>query len=74
VVFGDINDGAAEELVKAHEGLKFVHCDVAKYEDIYGLFKAAQQEYGRVDHAVSCAGIFEQVCLHEVLVSRDSKC
>ena len=34
-------------------------CDVTKYDDIYNLFKTAYDKYGRVDHAVSSAGIFE---------------
>jgi len=38
----------------------FVECDVTKYDDIYKLFRTAYDKYGRIDHAVSCAGIFEQ--------------
>lgn len=60
IVFGDINTSAGEELAKQNESVTFVHCDVTKYEDIYELFKAAHDRYGRVDHAVSSAGIFEQ--------------
>ncbi|KAK4554210.1 hypothetical protein LTR86_008738 [Recurvomyces mirabilis] len=40
--------------------MEFVHCDVTKYEDIYGLFVKARELHRRIDHAVSCAGIFEQ--------------
>ena len=40
--------------------ISFVKCDVTKYDDLYALFKTAHDKYGRVDHAVACAGIFEQ--------------
>lgn len=63
VVFGDVNEDAGSALIKAHDGLKFVHCDVSKYSDIYNVFRVAQDQYGRVDHAISCAGVFEQVPL-----------
>lgn len=33
---------------------------MTKYEDIYALFQKAYEISGRVDHAISCAGIFEQ--------------
>lgn len=59
VVLGDINKEAAGNLCKEHPGLSFVQCDVSEYDDIYRLFKVAFDQYGRVDHAVSCAGIFE---------------
>ena len=59
VVLGDINKEAADALCKDYSGLSFVHCDVSKYDDIYNLFKTAHEEHGRIDHAVSCAGIFE---------------
>ena len=55
-----MNNAAATELVKQHPGVEFVSCDVAKHGDIYELFKSAHDRYGRVDHAISCAGIFEQ--------------
>lgn len=32
---------------------------MTKYNDIYNLFKKAHDKHGRVDHAISCAGIFE---------------
>lgn len=38
----------------------FLPCDVTAYSDIYALFKSARDTYGRVDHAVPCAGILEQ--------------
>lgn len=57
---GDINLEAAEKLSREHDGITSIRCDVTKYEDIYALFKAAFDQHGRVDHAVSCAGIFER--------------
>lgn len=60
VVVGDINSNAAEALSKEYPGVSHVKCDVTKYEDVYQLFKTAFDKHGRVDHAVSCAGIYEQ--------------
>ncbi|KAK5163803.1 uncharacterized protein LTR77_010477 [Saxophila tyrrhenica] len=58
VVIGDVNKQAAEQLCQQHEGVSFAQCDVTKYDDIYDLFKTALEKHGRVDHAVSSAGIF----------------
>ena len=33
---------------------------MSKYSDIYNLFKKAFDQHGTIDHAISCAGIFEQ--------------
>lgn len=57
VVFGDVNATAAHEVGSA---ATFVQCDVTKYDEIYELFKTTHDRFGRVDHAISCAGIFEQ--------------
>jgi len=57
VVFGDINAAGAQE--SSASGI-FVECNVTKYDDIYQLFRKAYGQFGRVDHAISCAGIFEQ--------------
>lgn len=54
--FGDINAAAAEDLTKEVPSSSFVQCDVTKYNDIYNLFKEAQDKHGRIDHAISCAG------------------
>lgn len=59
VFLGDINTEAAEKLSKECPGVHFVRCDVTKYEDIYNLFKTAYDKAGRIDHAISCAGIYE---------------
>lgn len=67
VVFGDVKikeaEGLVEELRSSSTSggeVEFVHCDVTRYEDIYRLFRSAYDKYGRVDHAISCAGILEQ--------------
>lgn len=59
VVIGDINDEAAEKLASEYAAVSFVRCDVTKYGDIYNLFKTAYDKHGHIDHAVSCAGIYE---------------
>lgn len=58
VVIGDINAEAAEALCKECPGSTFVKTDVTHYDEIYNLFKKAHDKYGRIDHAVCCAGIF----------------
>jgi NAD(P)-dependent dehydrogenase (short-subunit alcohol dehydrogenase family) len=66
VVFGDIAAQPADSLVSslnASSGtgeVSFVHCDVTNYDDIYNLVKAAYDKYGRIDHVLACAGIFEK--------------
>jgi len=62
-VFGDLNRQAAEELLKslsAPSTITFLPTDVTKYADNIALFKTALKKYGRVDHAIACAGIIEQ--------------
>lgn len=39
--------------------IKFVKTDVANYASVLGLFKAAWTDYGRIDHAISNAGLVE---------------
>jgi NAD(P)-dependent dehydrogenase (short-subunit alcohol dehydrogenase family) len=58
VIIGDVNVEAAEALCKECPGTTFVRTDVTKYDEIYNLFKKAYDDYGRVDSAVCCAGIF----------------
>lgn len=33
---------------------------MTKHDDLYRLFKKAHEKHGHIDHAISCAGIFEQ--------------
>ncbi|KXT02627.1 hypothetical protein AC579_5450 [Pseudocercospora musae] len=72
VVFGDINVATAELLAKELDSVTFFRCDVVKYDDLYNLFKAAHDQYGRVDHAISCAGIFEQGNWYDPKLTIDS--
>lgn len=65
VVFGDIATESAESLVASlnlshPRSTTFLQCDVRTYSDIYNLFRAAHSKYGRVDHAIASAGVFEQ--------------
>lgn len=70
VVFGDNATSAGETLMRSLHpsarssgttgSVEFVYCNVAEYEDNYELFKTAYDRYGRVDHAIACAGITEQ--------------
>ncbi|MCJ1400544.1 hypothetical protein MMC11_003750 [Xylographa trunciseda] len=62
VVFGDMDTKNGELLVeniKSQEVL-FMKTDVSKYEDNLALFKTAHEKFGKVDHAMSIAGIVEQ--------------
>ena len=75
VVLGDINVDAGEALIEhlyqrsprptpgspssSVERISLVLCDVCSYGHIYGLFRTAHDRYGRVDHAVFCAGIID---------------
>jgi len=58
VVFGDINTDV-ETAREPSTSVTFVKCDVTKYDDLYQLFKQAHDKHGHIDHAISCAGIFE---------------
>lgn len=64
VFFGDVLDDPAQaletELQSSTTTVKFVHCDVTSYADNLALFDAAYQAFGRVDHAISNAGLGEQ--------------
>lgn len=57
---GDINDSAANKLCSAFLTVVYQYCDVTKDSDIYSLFHEAFERHGHIDHAISCAGIFEQ--------------
>ena len=55
---------AGESLAKAYSSGSnapvFVQIDASKYEDNVRLFRTALDQFGRVDHAVACAGIIER--------------
>lgn len=64
VFFGDVLDGPAQALEKELNSsstiVKFVHCDVTSHADNLALFDAAYKTCGRIDHAISNAGLGEQ--------------
>ncbi|KAK4997409.1 hypothetical protein LTR66_003180 [Elasticomyces elasticus] len=58
VVFGDTAAEAGQALSSSlGDHAMFVSTDVTDYAANVTLFKTAFQKYGKVDHAVSCAGI-----------------
>ncbi|KAJ9132075.1 putative 3-hydroxyacyl-CoA dehydrogenase [Pleurostoma richardsiae] len=67
ILFGDIDAAAGEKLVAdltssapASTGtLEFLRVDVRRYEDNLALFDVAYTRHGRVDHALSLAGVTE---------------
>ncbi|KAK4449804.1 hypothetical protein QBC34DRAFT_462370 [Podospora aff. communis PSN243] len=62
VVFGDLADAPAADLISSLQGTgtaNFVHTDVTSYPDQLALFEDALARHGRVDAAVSCAGVLE---------------
>ncbi|EEA23722.1 hypothetical protein TMatcc_006798 [Talaromyces marneffei ATCC 18224] len=67
VVFGDIDAVASTELVESLKSITtqgngtvlFQQVDVRSYEDNLHLFQAAFDQHGRVDHALSIAGVTE---------------
>jgi len=62
VVFGDMDTKNGELLVEdiKSQEVHFMKTDASKYEDNLALFKTAYQKFGKVDHAMSIAGIVEQ--------------
>lgn len=64
VFFGDVLDEPARALEKELDLpsaiVKFVHCDVTSHADNLALFDAAYNACGRIDHAISNAGLGEQ--------------
>ena len=62
VVFGDMDTKNGELLVEdiRSQEVLFMKTDASKYEDNIALFKTAYEKFGKVDHAMSIAGIVEQ--------------
>ncbi|PPJ50279.1 hypothetical protein CBER1_04887 [Cercospora berteroae] len=58
VVFGDRDQVLGNKVAEAH-GATFVPTDVTSYADQLKLFATAFEKYGRVDHAIANAGIYE---------------
>ncbi|KAK0611271.1 hypothetical protein B0T14DRAFT_488132 [Immersiella caudata] len=69
VVFGDISESAGEKLEKSLSNppesnpssgtAHFVKTNVCSYADQLALFEAAFHRHGRVDAAITCAGILD---------------
>ena len=61
-MFGDVDVTASESLVSSlnSEHVIALKTDVTTYEDNLALFRMALERYGKVDHAISIAGIAEQ--------------
>ena len=70
VFFGDISVKSGHELqvslassiiqTSYRGSATFLQCDVSQYTDIYRLFRTAYDTHGRIDHAISCAGVLER--------------
>lgn len=66
MVFGDFDKQAGDKLVQSFSSTvstpppTFVAIDVSKYEDNIKLFRTSIEKFGRVDHAIACAGIAER--------------
>lgn len=64
VIFGDYDQSAGEKLIQslleASSKPIFVQMDASKYADNIRLFRTALESYGRIDHAIACAGIIER--------------
>ena len=61
VVFGDWDSASGEEVASKYpERVHFLKINVCEYHDILALFATALAKYGRVDHALSNAGVSEQ--------------
>ncbi|KAK8126884.1 uncharacterized protein PG998_002643 [Apiospora kogelbergensis] len=56
VVFGDIKE---PEEAPASKHVTFVRTDVTSYAEVLNLFKEAWRLYGRIDYAISNAGLVE---------------
>ncbi|KEF63645.1 uncharacterized protein A1O9_01623 [Exophiala aquamarina CBS 119918] len=70
VCFGDLDEQAGTALaneisqLRSSKGDKpgrvhFVATDVTQYQSVLALFQAGLEKYGRIDSAISCAGIIE---------------
>jgi NAD(P)-dependent dehydrogenase (short-subunit alcohol dehydrogenase family) len=69
VFFGDASKAAGKDLEtklhtdsasKASGSATFLPCNVTNCSDVYRLFKSAYSKHGRIDHAISRAGILER--------------
>ncbi|ORY58761.1 putative 3-hydroxyacyl-CoA dehydrogenase [Pseudomassariella vexata] len=56
VIYGDIKE---PKLASDTPNVKFVKTDVTVYESVLNLFKTAWSNHGRIDHAITNAGVVE---------------
>ncbi|KAF1984826.1 putative 3-hydroxyacyl-CoA dehydrogenase [Aulographum hederae CBS 113979] len=75
-VFGDVDKTAGEALENLYvddtHTCRFVQMDASSYADNVRLFKSAYEQYGRVDHAISIAGVLEKGNWFDAGVTRES--
>ncbi len=74
-MFGDLAKDAAEKLISelGSKDVTFIPMDVTSYSDNLKLFRTAVEKYGRVDHAIPCAGIIERGQWFDPNLTIDSK-
>ena len=58
VIFGDV--ASPSDNLTSLPNVTYVKCDVTIYQDIIKLFDTALDQHGKVDHAVSIAGVTER--------------
>ncbi|KAF2011606.1 3-hydroxyacyl-CoA dehydrogenase [Aaosphaeria arxii CBS 175.79] len=58
VVFGDRNEQLGQEVAEK-TGATFVKADVTQYADVLKIFQVAFEKYGKIDHAVANAAVYE---------------
>ncbi|KAK4508172.1 hypothetical protein PRZ48_001910 [Zasmidium cellare] len=62
VVFGDVNADAGQDVLRSLDnttGITFVQTNVTSYAANLKLFQTAHELHGRIDHALSIAGVSE---------------
>jgi NAD(P)-dependent dehydrogenase (short-subunit alcohol dehydrogenase family) len=70
VVAADISGAEKDTAAEVGEGVLPVHCDVTKEDDVESMFRAAQEEFGRVDAVLNVAGIGAPEPLHELTMEQ----
>jgi NAD(P)-dependent dehydrogenase (short-subunit alcohol dehydrogenase family) len=70
VVAADISGAEKDTAAEVGEGVLPVHCDVTKEDDVENVFRAAHEEFGRVDAVLNVAGIGAPEPLHELTMEQ----
>jgi NAD(P)-dependent dehydrogenase (short-subunit alcohol dehydrogenase family) len=70
VVAADISGAEKDTAAEVGAGVLPVHCDVTKEDDVENMFRAAQEEFGRVDAVLNVAGIGAPEPLHELTMEQ----